>query len=714
MSDEPSALRDVRDALTGITRRLDELAARVAGLTPAAARAPIGEPLDEPARRQLAEIESLLAVGPGLGRDAALLLAVDRVIHRAAADCAALFLPTADGDLEAAVERGLGPGVPRLALGEGIVGRAFLGGETIVGTPAHQVRDWLLGEHGLEQALAVPVRLPDQPSLGVLFAGRRRPTAFDAAALETLILLADRVALVLGGAGGAGAASAPAAFTTDLDLDRTTAAVARTLALRLGVAHLAVLLLADDGLRVGAGVGVAADAAAPTPEAEPLATVLRTGDPWIGMPPADEALADFLGAPPRLVAPLLAGGRPVGLVVAGSPAPVTPAAIAAWLEPAAVAIRNARLHAETVAALRQAREMEAGPAALASPVRDLGELLAVLLARIGLVRERVADPGLAADLAVAEEAAWRAVETMRAAVGFGPGRRGESLAPLDVGALVRSVVEAARRRWASRGAVAPAVEVDLEPLPPVRGHADELRDALDHLLENAADAVASGGAVTVRGRWDGGRRVELLVQDTGSGMDEAVRQRALEPFFSTKGAGRLGLGLPVVQAILTRHGGTLELRSAPGQGTTVRLLVPTATGVRSGPAPAGGSTARVLVIEDEPAVREAVVGLLRQRGYLALAAADGAEGLAMIEREAVDVVFTDLAVAAVSGFDVARAVKRLRPGTPVVLITGWPGRLDREEVAASGIDRVIEKPVGAAEVFAALESALGARREKPA
>jgi CheY-like chemotaxis protein len=195
-------------------------------------------------------------------------------------------------------------------------------------------------------------------------------------------------------------------------------------------------------------------------------------------------------------------------------------------------------------------------------------------------------------------------------------------------------------------------------------------------------------------------------------MDETVRQRALEPFFSTKGAGRLGLGLPVVQAILTRHGGTVELRSAPGQGTVVRLLLPTATGLH--PDPAAGAPAQVLVIEDETPVREAVVGLLRQRGYLALAAADGAEGLAIVEREAVDIVFTDLAVAAVSGFDVARAVKRLRPGTPVILITGWPGRLDRAEVEASGIDRVIEKPVGAAEVFAALESALGARRGKPA
>jgi CheY-like chemotaxis protein len=194
-------------------------------------------------------------------------------------------------------------------------------------------------------------------------------------------------------------------------------------------------------------------------------------------------------------------------------------------------------------------------------------------------------------------------------------------------------------------------------------------------------------------------------------MDEAVRGRALEPFFTTRGPGRLGLGLAVVHAIVTRHEGTLDLTSAPGRGTTVCVVLPPASATRGAPVP--GPT-RVLVIEDDAAIREALVALLRDRGYIALAAADGPAGLAVVEREPVDVVFTDLAVAQVSGFDVARAVKRLRPGTPVVLVTGWPGRLDEADVAGSGIDRVIEKPVGAAEMLAALDAALSGRRPSPA
>jgi len=437
-----------------------------------------------------------------------------------------------------------------------------------------------------------------------------------------------------------------------------------------------------------------------------VATALRTGQVWDAARAAGApALDGLLGEPARLVVPLRVGADVVALIVAGGPGPLSAAAIEDVAGPAAVAIRNARLYTETAAALAESRGVERPPAP-PPPVRDLASLLAVLLARIGLARERAGDAGLAGDLAVAEEAAWRAVETVRVVLGFGPGQRGGPLVPLEPAALVREAVEVARARWAAHGRIARPVELDLEPLPPVRGRADELAEALDHVLENAVEATPPGGPIAVRGRWDGGTRVELAVEDAGPGMDERLRARALEPFFTTKGAGRLGLGLPVAQAIVARHQGTLELASAPGQGTRVTLVLPPATAAR----PAGGGPARVLVIEDDGAVRAALVELLQRQGHVVLAAADGSEGLALVERESVDVVFTDLTVAAVSGFDVARTVKQLRPRTPVVLITGWPGRLDPAAVEASGIDRVVEKPVGAAQVLAALDSALALRR----
>ncbi|MGH7322460.1 MAG: response regulator, partial [Candidatus Rokuibacteriota bacterium] len=315
-----------------------------------------------------------------------------------------------------------------------------------------------------------------------------------------------------------------------------------------------------------------------------------------------------------------------------------------------------------------------------------------------------------AELQVAEEAAWRAAEAVRGFLGYAPGHRAAPLVPLDLGAVIRDAVDAARRRWVTREDSPPAVTLDLAAMPPIRGRADDLREALDQILENAGEAVPASGAITVRARWDGNRRVEVLVEDAGTGMAEVVRARALEPFFSTKGPGRLGLGLPVAQAIVTHHGGTLDLVSVPEAGTTVRLTVPTAAAGSRVSLTADPGIARVLVVEGETTVRETLVALLEREGHIVLSASGGSEGLAIVQQEAVDVVFTSLVVPGTTGLEMARDLRRLRPGTPVILLTAWPGRLDDEVIRECGIHHVIEKPVGVREVLAALDTALAMRR----
>lgn len=719
MSGGEESLREIREDLSRIRRRLEELADALPRLEPPAPAAPrpVGELLGEDERRDLLPIETLLGVSPDLARDDALLLAIDRAIYGAGADAAALFLATPRGDLEAVARRGFPPGALRVGLAEGLVGRAFAEHETIRAGPDDRTADRLLREHGLQAALALPVGLPDQPPRGVVLAGRRRAAPFGADALAALRLLADRVAVVLGGRPAAGATpaaggEAEAPFVPDLDLARTAAAVAQEAARRLGAPRVALLLPENDGLTLAAGVGLPGGAVLPPSGEEPLRSAIRTGTPWVaGEGASAPALADLLGAPPRLIVPLAVGGRTAAVLVAGGPSPLSLAALAPLAPAAAAAIRNAELHALVIAALAERRGAEGERPVPPPPVRDLTSLLAVVLGRIALVRERLPGaPPLHADLGVAEEAAWRAAESVRGFLGFAPGHRTDKLIPLDLTAVIRAAVEGAERRWRARGR-GPAVKVEIEPLPPVRGSADELREALDHLLENAAEAVAPDSVVSVRAGWDGGHRVEVTVQDTGPGMDDALRTRALEPFFSTKGAGRLGLGLPVAQAVAARHRGTLTLSSTLGEGTTVRLVLPTSAGARLHGAAAAARTgsARVLVVEDDLRVREALLELLGKHGHEALGAADAREGLAVFEREPVDVVFTDHAVGELSGLEIARTVKRLRPGTPVILITGWPGRLDAGAIRESGIDRVIEKPVAAGAVLAALEAALTPR-----
>jgi signal transduction histidine kinase/ActR/RegA family two-component response regulator len=706
---------DLRESLARVGRRLDDLARGLARIDAGATGPAVlpGEALDEPTRARLRELESLLALGPPLSSEEIRFLAVDRVIHGAGADCAALFLPAAGGVLETVSGRGLPAGSLRIGLSESIVGRAFVQREVIRAGPGHEASDRLVRELGLAHALAVPVEPPGGPMLGVLFAGRRRAAPFGHHEIETIVLVAERLAHPLAPpVEGAGSVT-PEMLT--LDLDGVARAIVEAAAARLGATHVALLMPEGERLRLAAARGLPDDAASPDPGAAPLAAALAGARTWVAVRDGDDGgLGRFLGVPAQLAAPLAVGEQVVGVVVAGAPAPLAPAAIAGLLPVAARALQNARIHGETVAALaaRDAwgRSPEVTPP---QPVRDFGNLLAVILARIGLARERVADPGVGADLRVAEEAAWRAAEAVRGVLGLAPGGRDAPAAPLELTALVREAVDAAARRWASRQPP-PAVTLDLQPVPPIRGRAADLHAALDHVLDNAAEAVALSGAITVRTRWDGDRTVALVVEDSGAGMEETLRARALDPFFSTRGPGRLGLGLPVAHAIVTQHGGTLVLSSTPGLGTTVRLSFTTASSAGQAPPaaaePPAPRPARVLVVEADRAVRQALAAVLGRGGHVVIEAPEAPEAIAAVERELVDVVFTSLTVPGSSGLELAADVKRLRPGTPVVLLTAWPERLDEAVVRRSGVDRVVDKPAGTAEVLAALDAALAMRR----
>jgi signal transduction histidine kinase len=706
MSDEAAgSLRDAWAALTRLSGRLDDLAGAVARFEPASPLpVPPGELLGEPARASLRRLGALLAVGPPRSRDQTLLLALDRLIQGAGADCGVILALTPAGDLSVVGHQGFLSGPPAAPGPAGIIGRALAEQEIVVGGAADHDRDPFLRGHGLGRAVAVPIRLPGEPPAGAILAGWRRPLEIGTETLETLTIVADRLALALGPrAGDTPAAAVP--LVVDLDPDRAADLVARAAADLLGNEVLVrVLLAGPDGLRP-AGV-TPAGAASGVPGV--LADCLARGGPWIPRTDTDDAsLAEWLGAPPRLIVPLATGPVVIGLLVAGGPRPLDPARLDGLLPAAAAALRNALLHAGTTAALAELRSAGRAEAEPVSPAaRDFASLLAVILGRLSRARERVTDAEVAAQLEVAEEAAWRAAEAVRGLLGFAPGHRADALKPLDVRALLEAAAEAARRRGPDRPGEPPLVQLDVEPLPPIRGSVADLREALDHLLDNALEASTPGTPVVIRARWDGGPRIDLVVEDRGAGMDEATRVRAVDPFFSTRGPGRLGLGLPVAQAIVARHRGELEIVSAPGLGTTVRLRLPTVAGARRSGPTRGTDPVTVLVVEDEPAVREALVEVVGQLGYVALTAATAADAQAALEHHAVDVVITDLALPGGSGLEVARRARGVRRSLPVVLVTAWPGRLDPAQVEASGVGAVIEKPVGFAEVRAALATVL--------
>jgi CheY-like chemotaxis protein len=206
----------------------------------------------------------------------------------------------------------------------------------------------------------------------------------------------------------------------------------------------------------------------------------------------------------------------------------------------------------------------------------------------------------------------------------------------------------------------------------------------------------------------------IAVQDSGVGMEADMRHRVFEPFFTSKGPRGTGLGLAVSWGIVTRHGGTIELESTPGAGSTfvVRLPVPIAL-----PAPVEGATvvtarpgARVLIIEDEAEVQAVLADVLREGGYEVVVAKDGAGGIERFEQEAVDIVLSDISMPGLSGWDVAARLRAHFPAIPIGFITGWGDQLDPERLARTGVSFVIAKPFQALDVLRHVAQALAPPR----
>ena len=213
----------------------------------------------------------------------------------------------------------------------------------------------------------------------------------------------------------------------------------------------------------------------------------------------------------------------------------------------------------------------------------------------------------------------------------------------------------------------------------------QVEQTLMNLIINARDAMPQGGRVTVETRSDReggspGRFATLAVSDTGHGMDAATLQRMWEPFFTTKPAGHgTGLGLSSVYGSVKQGGGFVRADSEPGRGTTVQVHWPE---VRSAPEPlqeasgepeVRGGSERILVVEDEPLVRELVVRALRDHGYHCLEAPDAAEALRLLERgeAAVDMVITDVVMPGMSGGGLGDRLAVIRPDLPVLFTSAY-------------------------------------------
>jgi PAS domain S-box-containing protein len=355
------------------------------------------------------------------------------------------------------------------------------------------------------------------------------------------------------------------------------------------------------------------------------------------------------------------------------------------------------------------QKQERERAARADKLRALGQLasgvahdfnnsLAAILGRAQLILRRVEDQELVRNLDVIVTAAEDAAATVRRIQTFARKGSEAEMELLDVGSLLRDAVEITRTRWQNEVRAA-GLDINVMVSAPdgllTRGNASELREVFVNLIVNAVDAMRDGGTLKICCK-PKGDRLYLRFADTGTGMEEEVRERIFEPFYTTKGVNGTGLGLAVSYGIMERHHGSISVSSNRGVGTTFHLELPmseaTEQVARAEAVAVPTSSLSVLVVDDEQVVRETLAEMLSDLDHKVVTADCGRDAMEKIAADDFDLVFTDLAMPEMDGWETAREIRKQRPQLPVVLVTGYGATAQPPSGEVDLVAGIIGKP----------------------
>lgn len=318
-------------------------------------------------------------------------------------------------------------------------------------------------------------------------------------------------------------------------------------------------------------------------------------------------------------------------------------------------------------------------------------------------------------LRIVERAAYDGGETVKRLLTFSRGQENERHQTIEVGDLLHEVAQLTAPRWreSTRLEGRPVeLQVRSEPNLMLVGSQASLREALTNLVFNALDAMPEGGTIDMSAHAEAST-VVIEVQDSGVGMPPEIRRRIFEPFFTTKGEHGTGLGLAMVFGIVRQHAGQIDVTSAPGHGTTMRLTLPAGLLPERTPSHDGdeqpGRPLRVLVVDDEARLTALAAGMLRRDGHEATEASSGNEALERLAAERFDLVISDLSMGeGMNGWELAASLDQVAPGLPVVLATGWGAAIDEAEARNRGVKAVLAKPFRIAELRDAVARAISA------
>ncbi len=386
--------------------------------------------------------------------------------------------------------------------------------------------------------------------------------------------------------------------------------------------------------------------------------------------------------------------------------------------------------------LQQAQRLESLGQLAGGVAHDFNNLLAVIGSYLDFVAEDIADAASTdpdrwkrptEDLDQVRRTVDRATRLVSQLLAFGR-RDVARLGVLDLNAVVTDVKQLLLRTIGEQIELVDLLYPDLWPITADPGRLEQI---LVNLAVNARDAMPGGGVLTIstgnvvldesaaeHAGVAPGRYVRLAVTDTGTGMSQEIADRIFEPFFTSKPAGSgTGLGLATVYGIVRRAEGQIQVESAPGEGTTMTILMPAtdrepvAAAAEDTTAPvSGGGTETILLAEDEPALREVTKRILTRHGYTVLVA-DDAPGTVEVARRhpgEIQLLLTDVIMPRLTGTEVARQVRELRPGIAVVYMSGYAHANLGERGILDAEVRLINKPFTGSSLLHEIRRALDA------
>ena len=629
----------------------------------------------------------------------------------------------------------------RLRIGEGVTGRVAATGQAIILPDVHQVPDYVGDFEEIRSEMGIPIRVGDR-ILGVINVESPKVNAFSESDQQIIQTLADQVAVALDNArlydetqlhmGRLTLMADTAADLTALqpvkDLLNHTA---RTICERLGYLHVSIGLVEGEYLEYKAEYDRDGKSRKSGPSRLQIGQGITGRVAATGLAiivPDTRQAPDYIGnfdeMRSEIGIPIRSGDRVLGVINVESPeinafSESDQQIIQTLADQVAVTLENARLYhmlEETQTQLVESERLRAVGELAAGIAHNFNNVLTSILGYAELLAMEPELKPYKSHLQVITQSAQQGSSIARRLQDFTRIQVGASMQAVNLKEAIEQAVRITHPRWNNTSdTLARPVHMvaHLDTPSIITGNMPELIEVFTNIILNAIDAMPDGGTLTIATSVKD-KEATVTISDTGYGMDDRTRSHIFEPFYTTKGpALGSGLGLSAAHGIVKRHGGSIFVTSEEGRGTVFTVEFPVKTEQEKDQDETSDepvSPQRILIIDDEERVQKLMARMLAS--HQVDVASSGEVGIQLFHQYRHDVVFTDIGLPGLTGWNVAHVVRQTDPTVAIIAVTGWGKNFAHGQRQASDVDMVLTKPFTIQELRGILNRAIRVRDDR--